>query len=235
MAPIAVFRFSSTEGPAYFADWLDASALPWRLVALDEGAGVPRDPRAFSGIAMMGGPMSANDALPWIAPLSTLLRDAVAANVPIIGHCLGGQLLAQALGAPVARAANPEIGWIDVDVADAAARSNWFGGRRSFTTFQWHYEAFALPPGATRVLGNAFTANQAYVVDDRHIGLQCHVEMTEALVETWLGAGAGELPAESTAAMQSAADMRCDLATRVEALHDVASDIYARWASRLCR
>jgi GMP synthase-like glutamine amidotransferase len=235
MAPIAVFRFSPTEGPAYFADWLDARALPWRLLALDEGVGVPRDPRAFSGIAMMGGPMSANDALPWIAPLSTLLSEAVAANVPVIGHCLGGQLLAQALGAPVARAANPEIGWIDVDVTDDVARSDWFGGRPSFTTFQWHYESFALPPGATRVLGNAFTANQAYVVDDRHIGFQCHVEMTEALVETWLGTGARELPAESTPAMQSAADMRRDLATRVEALHDVASDIYTRWASRLCR
>lgn len=235
MAPIAVFRFSPTEGPAYFADWLDARALPWRPVALDEGADVPRDPRAFSGIAMMGGPMSVNDALPWIAPLSTLLRAAVAANVPVIGHCLGGQLLAQALGAPVARAASPEIGWLDVDVTDEAARGDWFGGRSSFTTFQWHYDAFALPTGATRVLGNAFTPNQAYVVDDRHIGFQCHVEMTEALVETWLGTGATELPVESTPSMQTAADIRRDLATRVETLHDVASDIYTRWASRLCR
>jgi len=235
MAPIAVLRFSPTEGPAYFGDWLDARALPWRLFALDEGVGVPRDPRALSGIALMGGPMSVNDALPWIAPLSSLLRDAVAARVPVIGHCLGGQLLAHALGAPVARAAHPEIGWVDVDVIDEATRGDWFGGRPSFTTFQWHYEAFALPAGATRVLGNAFTPNQAYVVDDRHIGLQCHVEMTGALVDTWLATGASELPIESTPAMQSAADIRRDLAARVAALHEVASDLYTRWASRLLR
>jgi len=233
MAPIAVFRFSPTEGPAYFADWLDARALPWRLVALDEGAAVPSDPRAFSGIAMMGGPMSVNDALPWVAPLSSLLRDAVDAHVPVIGHCLGGQLLARALGARVTRAANPEIGWLGVDVTDAAARADWFGGRQSFTTFQWHYDGFELPPGATRVLGNALTPNQAYVVDDRHIGLQCHVEMTEALVETWLSTGANELPEESTPAMQSAKDIRRGLAARIGALHDVASDVYTRWASRI--
>jgi GMP synthase-like glutamine amidotransferase len=235
MHPIAVFRFSPTEGPAYFADWLDARELRWSLIALDEGARVPSDTRELSGIAMMGGPMSVNDVLPWSAPLSALLRDAVAANVPVIGHCLGGQLLAQALGAPVTRATTPEIGWLDVDVTDDAARHAWFGGRASFTTFQWHYDEFALPPRATRVLGNAFTRNQAYVVDERHIGFQCHVEMTESLVETWLASGASELPAASTPAMQSADDVRRDLRSRVGALHAVADDVYARWASRLSR
>lgn len=233
MRPIAVFRFSPTEGPAYFADWLDAHALPWRLVALDRGEPVPDDAREFAGIAMMGGPMSANDPLPWSAPLAALLRDAVDARVPVIGHCLGGQILARVLGAKVTRAAVPEIGWGDVDVLDTAAREQWFGGRGSFETFQWHYETFDVPHGATRVLGNAFNANQAYVLDDRHIGLQCHVEMTAPLVESWLAVGANELPERSSEAMQSAADVRRDLATRIDALHAIADDIYTRWASRL--
>ena len=69
MRPIAIFRFSPTEGPAYFADWLDARGIAWQLVALDEGASVPDDPRAFAGIGLMGGPMSVNDELPWSAPL----------------------------------------------------------------------------------------------------------------------------------------------------------------------
>ncbi len=63
MRPIAIFRFSPTEGPAYFAEWLDAQSLPWQLIAVDEGHAIPSDLRAFSGIGMMGGPMSANDAL----------------------------------------------------------------------------------------------------------------------------------------------------------------------------
>jgi GMP synthase-like glutamine amidotransferase len=233
--PIAIFRFSPTEGPAYFADWLDARGFAWQLVPLDRGASVPGDPTAFAGIALMGGPMSVNDSLPWIAPVSALLRAAVARDVPVLGHCLGGQLLAQALGAPVTRAPVAEIGWLPVDVCDETARREWFGGRASFTTFEWHYDAFALPAGATPVLTNAFNAHQAYVVGGRHIGFQCHVEMTEALVETWLGSGADELPVESMPAVQSAADIRRDLAARIDSLHAVADDIYARWAQGLAR
>jgi len=233
--PVAIFRFNRTEGPAYFADWLDAQKIYWQLVPLDEGAPVPRDPHAFSGIAMMGGPMSVNDALPWIAPLSALLRAAVDREVPVIGHCLGGQLLAQALGAPVTRASVAEIGWLDVDVCDATAQQEWFGGRGAFNTFQWHYDAFALPAGATPVLTNAFNANQAFVVGGRHIGLQFHVEMTCALTETWLASGSDELPAASTPATQTASDIRRNLDARIDALHGVANDIYARWAQGLRR
>jgi GMP synthase-like glutamine amidotransferase len=233
MAPIAIFRFSRTEGPAYFAEWLDARKLAWQLVALDAGASVPVDPRAFAGIGMMGGPMSVNDALPWIEPVCRLLRDAVDARVPVIGHCLGGQLLARALGAPVTRAAQSEIGWIDVDVVAPHAAPEWFGGRERFTAFQWHYDAFGVPAGATRVLGNAFNPNQAYVIDDRHIGMQCHVEMTADLVDVWCRAARDELPQRSSAALQDEADIRAGAATRMGELNAVASAIYSRWASKV--
>ena len=235
MRPVAIFRFSPTEGPAYVADWLDAHGLAWSLVALDEGAPVPVDPRAFAGIGLMGGPMSVNDGLAWTEPLCSLLRAAVDAEVPVIGHCLGGQLLAKSQGAPVTRAPVAEIGWIDVAVSDATAGREWFGGRTAFTPFQWHYDAFALPPGARRVLTNAFNADQAYLIRDRHIGFQCHIEMTRELVETWLATGAQELPGESSAAAQSAADIRRDLDTRVAALNTVAGDVYARWTRGLVR
>jgi len=233
--PIAIFRFYPTEGPAYFADWLDARGLPWQLVALDAGDALPRDPREFSGIGMMGGPMSVNDGLGWIAPLSVLLREAVDADIPVIGHCLGGQLLARALGAPVTRAPVAEFGWIDVAVCDDSARHEWFGGRAAFATFQWHYDAFVLPPGATRVLTNAFNANQAYVIGGRHIGFQCHIEMTRELTETWLATGADQLPASSSPSAQNAADIRRDLDARVASLNAVAGDVYARWAQGLAR
>jgi GMP synthase-like glutamine amidotransferase len=235
MRPIAIFRFSPTEGPAYFSEWLDARAIPWRLVPLDAGASVPADPEAFAGIGMMGGPMSAYDDLAWNAPLSALLRRAVDAGIPVIGHCLGGQLLARALGATVARAPVAEFGWVGVDVCDVAARNDWFGGRAAFETFQWHYDAFDLPQRATRVLTNAFNAQQAYVIDDLHIGLQCHIEMTQPLVESWLATGAHELPERSSPAAQSAADIRSALDARVAALHAIADDVYARWARGLAR
>ncbi len=233
MRPVAVFRFSPTEGPAGFARWLDAQRIGWQLLPLDAGVAVPVRARDFAGIGMMGGPMSANDDLPWTAPLLDLLRDAVSEGVPVIGHCLGGQLLARAMGAPVTRAAATEIGWIDVETTDDASRRAWFGDRAAFTTFEWHNEAFALPPGAVRVLTNRFNAEQGYVLDDRHIGLQCHLEMTSDLVEAWLATGADELPPATVGARQCAAEIRVDLAARVAALDAVAGDVYRRWAEGL--
>jgi len=235
MRPVAIFRFSPTEGPAHFAAWLDARGIPWQLVAVDRGDVVPADPHAFAGIGMMGGPMSVTEALPWIEPVSALLRVAVRDSVPVIGHCLGGQLLAQALGAKVKQTQTPEIGWLDVAAVDEGARAEWFGGRAHFTAFQWHYDVFDLPPGARRVLTNGFNPNQAYVIDDRHIGMQCHVEMTRDLVETWCKSGAKELPRVSSPSRQSAADMLQDVDVRVTTLNVIADGIYAQWAKRLLR
>jgi GMP synthase-like glutamine amidotransferase len=233
MLPVAVFRFSPGDEPGRFAQWLDARGRPWRLFALHDGEPVPDDPRAFAGIGMMGGPMSVNDMLPWNAPMQALLRRAVAERVPVIGHCLGGQLLAKALGAEVGRARTAEIGWVDVDVVDQATADEWFGGRRRFTTFEWHYEAFALPAGARRVLTNAFNDNQAYVIDGRHIGFQGHVEMTAEIARSWIALSSDELPAASTPSTQTAADILDRLEVRVAALNEVADAVYARWAAGL--
>jgi GMP synthase-like glutamine amidotransferase len=235
MLPIAILRFSPAEGPGHFARWLDRHALASALVAIDAGAAVPPAARAFSGIAMMGGPMGVNDDLPWIAPVIELLRDAVAHQVPVLGHCLGGQLLAKALGATVARAPSPEMGWIDVTLEDERARREWFGGRAAFTAFQWHYDAFAVPAAGTRLATSPFTSAQAFVVDDRHVGMQFHVEMTLELIEDWIRTGAAELPARSSAARQSAEDIRAGVPRHLAALTAVADDVYARWARGLVR
>src|SRR2546423_1166198 len=233
MPPVAVFRFSPTEGPAHFAAWLDARGLPWQLIAIDQGEPVPEDPGAFAGVGMMGGPMSVNDALPWIAPLNAFVRRAVDRGVPVIGHCLGGQLLAQSLGARVRRTATPEIGWIDVEVNDAQRGREWFGGRDRFTAFQWHYDVFDLPGRAAPVLRNPFNPNQAYVIDERHIGFQCHVEMTRDLVETWCRSGADELPTASSPSRQSRDDILRDVDNRVATLNRIADGIYTRWSRNL--
>jgi GMP synthase-like glutamine amidotransferase len=235
MRPVAIFRFSPTEGPGHFGEWLSQQAIPTELILLDEGAAVPPNPGAYAGIGMMGGPMSVNDRLPWIAPLCGLLRDAIGDGVPVIGHCLGGQLMAKALGARVMRAETPEIGWLHVDVCDRGARREWFGNLARFAAFEWHYDAFDLPPMATRVLTNAFNVDQGYIIDDRHIGLQCHIEMTRELVETWCRTGTKELPARSAAHLQSAADLLADLPARLAALNAVADSIYARWSQGLQR
>ena len=233
MKPVGIFRFSPGDEPGRFAEWLDANRRPWRLHALHDGEPVPTDSTALAGIGMMGGPMSVNDALPWVAPMHALLRDAVDRGVPVIGHCLGGQLLAKSLGGTVGRARTTEIGWIDVEVPDSRIAREWFGGRERFTTFEWHYEAFTLPPGAERVLTNAFNENQAYVIDGRHIGFQGHIEMTSEIARSWIALSSDELPARATASTQPASEILRDLEARVGKLNNVADDVYKRWARNL--
>ena len=233
MRPVAVIRFSPSEGPGRFGEWLDAQRRPWTLVALDRGDDVPGDPKAYAGIGMMGGPMGANDPTPWRDPLAAFVRDAVDARVPLIGHCLGGQVMSRALGGTVTRAPITEIGWLDVETTSDPAAADWFGGQRRMNVFQWHYDAFTIPPGATHVLRNANNANQGYVLDGRHVGFQCHVEMTRELVTTWCDMAPGELPRASSGARQSRVDILRDLDARVRALNALADGIYSRWSQSL--
>jgi GMP synthase-like glutamine amidotransferase len=237
MQPVAIFRTSRSEGPGYFASYLERRSIPWKLIALDEGKGVPRDPRRFSGLVFMGGPMSVNDDLPWIIPALELVRDAVRKDVPVLGHCLGGQLMSKALGGEVRRSPVKEIGWGEVRVADNAVARDWLGEASSFLSFHWHGETFSIPPGATRVLENDHCANQAFAVGT-HFALQCHVEMTAELIRSWAHSESGQAEIKAAAkspAVQQPQDMERDLERRLDALHGIANRIYDRWTSFLSR
>ncbi len=196
---------------------------------------MPKDPRRFSGLVFMGGPMSVNDDLPWIIPALELVREAVRKDVPTLGHCLGGQLISKALGGAVRRNAVKEIGWGEVRVADNAVARAWLGEARSFLSFHWHGETFSIPPGATRILENDHCANQAFALG-AHLGMQCHVEMTEPLIRAWLQSGAQEMKeSETSPAVQKAHEVEQDLERRLAALHEVANRLYDRWTSSLSR
>ena len=236
MKPVAIFRHSPTEGPGYFATYLEGKRIPWTQVALDLGEPVPQDPRAFSGLVFMGGPMSVNDDLPWIPPVLELIRRAVAANVPVLGHCLGGQLMSKALGGTVTRNPVKEIGWGEVNIAQNPLSLHWFGGVRNFLSFHWHGETFSLPSGATLIASSAWCPNQAFVLG-RHLGMQCHVEMTPELIRAWCEDWEKEVAslATRTASVQPPDEILRDLDARVKALNAVAATLYDRWIEGLVR
>jgi GMP synthase-like glutamine amidotransferase len=235
MKPVVVVRTARSEGPAYFASYLERRSIAWDLVALDEGAPVPRDPRHFSGLVFMGGAMSVNDDLRWIARVLELIREAVRKDVPVLGHCLGGQLMSKALGGTVRASPYKEIGWGDVRVCDNGVAREWVGELQAFETFHWHGETFSIPPGATRVLENAHCPNQAFAIG-KHFGMQCHVEMTEDLIRAWVRGGGDEIrAAHASPAVQKPEEMERDMEARLQRLHEVADRIYERWTENLIR
>jgi GMP synthase-like glutamine amidotransferase len=232
MKPVVIFRHSPTEGPGYFATFLDAHLIPWRLVKIDAGEEVPANAGEYSGLVFMGGPMSANDDLPWIARVLRLISHAVEADIPVLGHCLGGQLMAKALGAKVGRNPVKEIGWGAVAVEDNAPAREWFGEIREFSGFHWHGETFALPQKATRIAESPYCANQAFVLG-KHLGMQCHVEMTPELIRSWCEDWEKELVAKAGPSVQTPQQMFEGLEERVRTLNQIGATLYARWIEGL--
>jgi GMP synthase-like glutamine amidotransferase len=228
MKPVAIFRHSPTEGPGYFAAYLDAKGIPWKLVRVDEGESIPDDPRAYAALTFMGGPMSVNDDLPWISRTLALIRRAVAADIPCLGHCLGGQLMSKALGGAVTRNPVKEIGWGLVQVADNAEARRWFGDMREFLSFHWHGETFSIPAGATHVLSSPYCANQAFTLG-KHVGMQCHVEMTPELIRAWCADWANEIRNRASPSVQTPEQMQEHIEAHVSDLNRVAARLYDSW------
>jgi len=235
MKPVAIFRHSAAEGPGYLADFLDRHAIPWRLISVDAGDPVPTTAETFSALAFMGGPMSVNDDLPWIAQEFSIIREAYAQDIPLLGHCLGGQLISGALSATVSQNPVKEIGWGEVTVSDNATARAWFGDVGRFDSFHWHGETFALPPGAVHLLASAHCANQGYALG-KHLALQCHVEMDEPMIRDWCEVGADEIVAVGNSpAVQTAATMQQQMHDKLPPLHRIAERLYQHWLQGISR
>ena len=242
MKPIAIFQHEADTPPGYFATWLAQEGLPFTVVRLDVGDPVPLRAADFAGLCFMGGAMSVNDPLPFIEPECALIRAADAAGVPVIGHCLGGQLIAKALGAPVVRHTLKEIGWQPLYPSDPELAQEWLGPEvpERLETFQWHGDTFALPPGARNFLASPLCANQAYVIDRgtyAHLGMQFHCEMTPELVRDWSHSGAEEIALEQqagrAAGVQAPEEICRDVEQRATQLNRWAARLYARWVRGL--
>ena len=161
MKPIVIVQHEVGVAAGHFASWLHARSLPHVAVNVHLGDAVPQSAERYAGLCSLGGNMSVNDPLPWVREEVALMRDAVERGVPVIGHCHGGQLLARALGAEVTRNPCKEMGWLPVDVVDAALVEEWLGSEVLGELFHWHGDAFSLPTGAHRLLSSRLTPNQA--------------------------------------------------------------------------
>ncbi len=149
-------------------------------------------------LVIMGGPMNVYETAkcPWLTAEKRFIDQAIRANKTVLGICLGAQLIADVLGAPVFRNPHKEIGWFPVEFTQAAKDSFLFDFLpKKFMVFHWHGDTFALPSGAVHIASSAGCANQAFVYNQTVVGLQFHLEMSEASVRGFLPCCSNELVA----------------------------------------
>ena len=172
------FQHVAFEGLGSIEPWLRAHGFTVSSTRFFESAELP-GPDAVDFLIVMGGPMSVNDTaeLPWLAAEQRFIRDYIDTGKPVLGVCLGAQLIAGSLGADVYPNAVKEIGWFPVQ-ARATSDSAVFEFPASETVFHWHGETFDLPPGAIRLAASEACENQAFQIGKRVIGLQFHLETT---------------------------------------------------------
>jgi GMP synthase-like glutamine amidotransferase len=128
LKPIAILEYDLDNGPAYFAEYLRAEKIPFEHARIDRGEAVPKSIKPFGGLCLMGGSPSVNDDLPWIGEVLSLTREALANDVPVIGHCLGGQLLSKALGGVITGSPKPELGWGNCQAEHNELAHEWRAG-----------------------------------------------------------------------------------------------------------
>jgi GMP synthase-like glutamine amidotransferase len=232
MKSIAIIQHIGNDGPSFFATWLQQQGIAFKTFLMHEGVSLPTDISAHSGLCILGGPMSANDPLPYFPRLLEQVRQAVALDVPVIGHCLGGQIMSRALGGTVQASENTEIGWALLQATHPIA-AEWFGSAETLPLFQWHGESFSIPPGATQLLRGTHCANQAYLVGNKHLGMQFHCEVDEEKVRDWLVEGAEEMDRCESPGVQQAQDILKSLHQDLVQSQAIASHIYSRWAQGL--
>ena len=185
MKPVLILENQFPEQIAYLGTWLEKNNIPYEQHNAAVHNRFPTSITPYSALAVMGGFMSANDDLPTNRQAEILILQAMNYDIPVIGHCLGGQLMAKALGAKIVASPKPEIGWMPIEYTNDSEVGEWFGESPTQRVMHWHYESFELPHGAKLLATSPYCSNQAFSFGI-HLAMQYHIEMDEGKFDFWL-------------------------------------------------
>ena len=232
MKPVRIFRHIACEGPGYLGTLLDKQHIPYEIIRIDANQSVPETLEDVSGLVFMGGSMSVNDPLDWIADEIKLIQAARQQDMPILGICLGSQLIAKALGVTVGKGSGMEIGWSDVHKVQPQQNDGWFDGLDDmFTAFHWHGETFPIPQETTLLLASDCYLHQAFSIGNT-LALQFHLEMTAGMVREWVGLYQQDVNSGHPC-VQTEETLLAETDDRTRELNAVADVVFMNWIKRL--
>lgn len=186
--PILFLQNAAIETPGRLGKLLQTWNIPHETFDLTQGGYEKLEPHHYQAVIPLGGPMNADedDAYPYLHWEKGFLAQCFDQHVPVLGICLGAQLLARALGAPVHPETGKEIGWLEAELTEAGMNHPLFSGLLSpFWVFQWHSDSFAIPVGGARLATARGCKNQAFHVENRAYGIQFHIEATCDDIRGW--------------------------------------------------
>jgi len=232
MKPIRIFRHVACEGPGYLGVFLEKQNIPFEVVCIDEGVEVPDDLDTISGLVFMGGGMNVTDPLQWIKDEQALIRKAIESNVPIMGICLGAQMISAAMGGRITSEPGMEIGWHRVTAVAEHKSNAWLKDLPDeLLPFHWHADTFSIPQGAVPLFNSECRQNQAFAFKNC-IALQFHLEMTVDMVKEWVQQFGSDLDYGPPCA-QTRDDILYKLDEKVLALNKWADIIFSKWIKQL--
>lgn len=204
----------------------------YRYVRLFDGEPVPGNLDRYSGLIILGGPMNVyeEDKYPFLKDEDRLIKKAMDRNVPILGICLGGQLIAKASNATVRKGVKKEIGWYELNLTPGGRKDTIFKDfPEKLTVFQWHGDTFDIPEDATHIARSALFPNQAFRIGDNVYGLQFHLEVTGDMIRRWISEYQDEL---SSLNYINPAGMINDIPKFIDKLTHYAELFYDRFFAR---
>ena len=232
MKPILIFTHVTCEPPGHINTLLGRLGYPSRQICLMEQACDDQVLHNTSGIGIMGGPGDVNQPSDWMQHEMQLIRQADRQGIPLLGICLGAQLMSKALGGQVQPGQSLEVGWHPVELLPAAHSHPWFAGLpQRFTAFQWHAHEFSPPAGAELMATNDCAECQAYSLD-KHLALQFHLEMHEDTIRSLIDKYSSDLEGDSDC-VQDAEQVLRDITRRCEQTFSIADRLIGNWLQSL--
>src|SRR5579875_155367 len=232
MTDVLVLQHIEIETIGIIAQALQAVGLSPRVVHAYAEEPVPHDLRSAAGLIIMGGPMGVYDSerYPFLDAEQRLIAKALEANKPILGICLGSQLLAATLGAEVRKGAQKEIGWHRLFLTpESATDPLWQGIPPAFMAFHWHGDIFDLPQGAVPLASSAFTPHQAFRYGDKAYGFLFHMEVNEMMIQNMVRTFAEEVREVGSDKNQILAETAQYLSPR----HAIGHQVFSRFVALL--